>query len=53
MRALLGGEGGVIHLSKIRIDEGGFLDLHGALDMRPCLPGPSTWVSDLLKICIP
>jgi hypothetical protein len=44
MRALLGGEGGTIRLSKIRLGPGGYLDLENALEMRPCLPGPSTWV---------
>jgi hypothetical protein len=53
MRALLGGEGGVIHLNKITLNAEGIFDLGAALEKRPCLPGPSNYVSSIAnKSCI-
>jgi hypothetical protein len=52
MRALLGGEGGTIYLDKITVDAQGAMILDQALELRPCLPGPSTYVScPILSVC--
>ncbi|KAI9635713.1 putative cytoplasm protein [Dioszegia hungarica] len=50
MRALLGGEGGTVYLDRVTVDEQGAMNIDQALEMRPYLPGPSTYLTRQTRV---